>query len=426
MTAKFSVRALAALAIWAIPEAAASVLPATRPPRVGFTDTVTSHVIPMARHDVPGSHDIHLRRRATNVSTSLTNVHDVYYIIDLLVGKEIIPVSIDTGSSDTWMKPDCGLGEGLKGELSGGIVPNVSFGRQYADGTFVEGYFGFEDVTVGGLTAKRQRLGIVNNTYWQGDGRVSGLLGLAYPYMTSLDGPYETQPLYDPVFTTLWKEKLISPMFSIALSRHVDQSPTQSPVDPSLETSYLALGGLPPVSYDEDSWARTPIQDMSTLKAWGITTKEHGLYILTAEAYVYGNANGTFTVTGEGLSRNVSQFPVTIDAGATLTYMPTILAKKLYASFDPPAELIAYGLYYAKCNAKVPQFGVQFGGKIFWMAPEDLLRQSARDPTKEWCRVGVTDSDSIDPILGVTFLNSVVAVFDVEHHEMRFASRTKY
>jgi len=69
---------------------------------------------------------------------------------------------------------------------------------------------------------------------------------------------------------------------------------------------------------------------------------------------------------------------------------------------------------------------VQFGGKIFWMAPEDLLRQSARDPTKEWCRVGITDSDSIDPILGVTFLNNVVAVFDVEHHEMRFASRTKY
>jgi len=199
----------------------------------------------------------------------------------------------------------------------------VSFGRQYADGTFVEGYFGYEDVTVGGLTAKRQRLGIVNSTYWEGDGRVSGLLGLAYPYMTSLDGPYETQPLYDPVFTTLWKEKLISPLFSIALSRHIDQSPTQSPVDPSHVTSYLALGGLPPVGYDDKSWARTPIQDMSALRSWGLTTKEHGLYVLTAEAYVYGNANGTFVVSGEGLPRNSSQFPVTIDAGATLSYMPT-------------------------------------------------------------------------------------------------------
>jgi hypothetical protein len=208
-------------------------------------------------------------------------------------------------------------------------VPNVSFGRQYTDGTFVEGYFGYEDVTIGGLMAKHQRLGIVNSTYWQGDGRVSGLLGLAYPYMTSLDGPYESQPLYDPVFTTLWKEKLITPMFSIALSRHFDQSPKQNPVDPSHTTSYLALGGLPPVSYNEDSWARTPIQDMSALKSWGLTTSEHGLYVLTAEAYVYGNANGTFTVTGQGLPRNESQFPVTIDAGATLTYMPTSECQKV-------------------------------------------------------------------------------------------------
>lgn len=103
MTAKFSARVLAALAIWALPGAVASVLPMARPPRVGFTDAVTSHVVPMVSHDVPGSHDIHLRRRATNVSTSLTNVHDVYYIVNLQVGKEMIPVSIDTGSSDTWM-----------------------------------------------------------------------------------------------------------------------------------------------------------------------------------------------------------------------------------------------------------------------------------------------------------------------------------
>jgi len=100
MTAKFSVRTLAALAICAGSRAAASVLPAAR---LGFTDVVTSHVVPMVSHDVSGTHDLHLRRRSTNVSTSLTNVHDVYYIIDLLVGNETIPVSIDTGSSDTWM-----------------------------------------------------------------------------------------------------------------------------------------------------------------------------------------------------------------------------------------------------------------------------------------------------------------------------------
>jgi hypothetical protein len=33
----------------------------------------------------------------------LKNVHDVYYSIDLEVGNQTVAVSVDTGSSDTWM-----------------------------------------------------------------------------------------------------------------------------------------------------------------------------------------------------------------------------------------------------------------------------------------------------------------------------------
>ena len=72
-------------------------------PVAKFRDTVTSHVVPMRRYPVPHAHYAHLVHRRANVSTSLTNVHDVYYIIDLKVGNQIIPVSVDTGSSDTWM-----------------------------------------------------------------------------------------------------------------------------------------------------------------------------------------------------------------------------------------------------------------------------------------------------------------------------------
>ena len=84
------------------------------------------------------------------------------------------------------------------------------------------------------------------------------------------------------------------------------------------------------------------------------------------------------------------------------------------------------GLFYALCNATVPRFGVQIGDSTFYMAPEDLLRQTVRDPTKERCRIGVTDTDSPPHVLGVSFLTNVVAVFDVGKSEMRFAARTKY
>ncbi len=78
---------------------------ATRPDlRVGFHDAVTTHVVQMQSNPIPNAHENHLRRReARSPITGLTNVHDTYYIIDLLVGNQTISVSVDTGSSDTWM-----------------------------------------------------------------------------------------------------------------------------------------------------------------------------------------------------------------------------------------------------------------------------------------------------------------------------------
>ncbi|KAK3315754.1 aspartic peptidase domain-containing protein [Apodospora peruviana] len=420
-------------------------------------DAVSSHIMPMRAHipsaRAPDYSSPHLRRRG-DVSANLTNVHDIYYIVDIKVGRETIPVSVDTGSSDTWLvqqpyqcvsyywepgkKPDCGLGAGLKGNLSGGLVPDVVFGRAYGDGTFVQGYFGYEDVTVGGLTAHHQRLAIVNYTYWYGDNRVSGLLGLAYPLLTSLDGGEQTKEPYDPIFFTMWKNKLVAePIFSIALSRDEDQTTVAGSKAPitnggQKETSYLALGGLPPVSYDNSTWARTPIQSMDLIDGWAVATKELGMYIIVADAYVFGktahSSNATNAMVPEP-TRNTTRFPVLIDAGSTLSILPTEMVTQLYKSFDPPARYMpGTGLYFAPCNATVPTFGVQIGTQTFYIQPEDLLRQSTRKEDDEgvWCRIGVTDSDYSPWVLGVTFLSNVVAVFDVGLNEMRFATRTKY
>ncbi|KAK0710272.1 aspartic peptidase domain-containing protein [Lasiosphaeria miniovina] len=387
---------------------------AHRPERAAFRDAVTTHYVPMRSHVAAKPQGGARLRRRSNAPANLTNVHDIYYIIDLLVGNQTIPVSVDTGSSDTWMvqhpyqcvsyfwtpggtQPDCGLGDGFAGNLSGGNIPDVIFGRSYTDGTFVQGFFGYENVSIGGLTAAHQRVAIVNLTYWYGDGRTSGLLGLGYPFMTSLNGASQEQPI--------------------------------------AETSFLALGGLPPVSYDAGTWARTPIKPVSAMiDQWGIDSPEQGLYIIDAEAYVYGItnktagvANNTAAVGADGLSKNATQFPIIVDVGSTLTVLPKKLCEDVYNAFSPPAEYLhTTGLFYALCNATVPEFGVQIGGQTFFVAAQDLLRQTARDPSGDYCRVGVTDDDSGPWVLGVTFLNNVVAVFDVGNREMRFAARQKY
>lgn len=71
--------------------------------RAGFTDVVSTHAIPMRKHNLaPSTTHPALHRRA-NGPAQLKNVHDVYYSIDLEVGNQTVAVSVDTGSSDTWM-----------------------------------------------------------------------------------------------------------------------------------------------------------------------------------------------------------------------------------------------------------------------------------------------------------------------------------
>ncbi len=77
-----------------------SLIPARRSV---FGDAVSTHAVPMRKHNVAPS-AIHpaLHRRA-NFPTRLRNILDVYYSIDLELGNQTIAVSVDTGSSDTWM-----------------------------------------------------------------------------------------------------------------------------------------------------------------------------------------------------------------------------------------------------------------------------------------------------------------------------------
>lgn len=100
-----------------------------------------------------------------------------------------------------------------------------------------------------------QEVALVNYSYWFGDSTTSGLMGLAYPLLTSAyegTDPDEdsTQVEYNPIITTMISDGLIEPVFSLALERNSD-------------SGYLALGGLPPVNYTGD-FATTPILMVSS------------------------------------------------------------------------------------------------------------------------------------------------------------------
>jgi hypothetical protein len=62
-------------------------------------------------------------------------------------------------------------------------IDGENFRIEYEDGTDALGDVGYDSVTVGGINLPKQEIAVVENSYWQGDDNVSGVLGLCYPSM---------------------------------------------------------------------------------------------------------------------------------------------------------------------------------------------------------------------------------------------------
>lgn len=92
--------------------------------------------------------------------------------------------------------------------------------------------------------------------------------------------------------------------------------------------------------------------------------------------------------------------------------------------YDPPAVYLDNeGASFAPCDASVPSVGVQIDGTVFYISDADLLVQEVVDPTTGYCLIGPQNGGTDGPyILGDTFMNNVISVFDVGASEIRFAA----
>lgn len=279
------------------------------------------------------------------------------------------------------------------------------------------GDFGREDIQIAGINVYSQQVALVNRAFWIGDLVTSGLLGLAYPLLTSAFKANDptTQVIYDSIFTTMIKEKLVSPVFSLACERNSSGG-------------YLALGGLPPVKAGP-LFGSTPIRKLEILNKTSMLT-HYSFYTIVPDGYIYQGSDRWSGIGSSWWSNlfnwphiNTTQFPVIVDSGTTLLILPTEMTKDIAGLFDPPAVLIASeGAYFAPCNAVVPEVSVVIGGVPFGIAAADLLLQGQTLPNDtSSCLVGFNDGGNGPFTLGDTFLNNVVAVFDVGASEMRFA-----
>lgn len=181
-----------------------------------------AHVMPLRRHDYVNAQGqltargerkarSNLRKRqASQTSTAqlpnftagtTNNVqalkvvgYGAEYSANVQIGGQTVSLIMDTGSADTWMvgsgftcydfdtgypttQSACLFGTPYytpSAAFNSSIIQNQNLNITYGDGEVVTGVFGFDNVTVAGVTV-RQQIAVVKQALWNGDGDAIGL-----------------------------------------------------------------------------------------------------------------------------------------------------------------------------------------------------------------------------------------------------------
>ncbi|KAJ5113349.1 hypothetical protein N7456_001883 [Penicillium angulare] len=363
-------------------------------------------------------------------ATTYGSVFDV----PVTIGNQTFQLLLDTGSSDTYVMEEGFTCVGSDNMIESRDqcqysnrtyhesetyrqIPGQIFGIKYGAGT-ASGRMAYEQVTMGNTTVLSQKVGIANVSQPMGDYISSGLVGLAYPALTSAHPSNHTgnsttywrdRLVYSPLLNTMAEQGQIDPYFSLALA-HTPQNASTS------FGGYITLGGLPPVKHSSH-FSTVPVEITSQLPLWYTSGKKTLSYwSLTVENATYGSS-------ANNLTTNSTSFQVFVDSGNDKSYLPVELADAINARFDPPATKDSSGLYIVDCNAKSPEFGLTIGDQTFFHNGSDLIYKTSDGPCVS--AVGSSESASVDGlnfnIIGVPLLKNVVAVFDFGKDQMRFA-----
>ncbi|KAJ5627517.1 hypothetical protein N7528_004944 [Penicillium herquei] len=376
-------------------------------------------------------------RSSGTTSSLIATEYGTVFDVPVTIGNQTFMLLVDTGSSDTYVmqtgytcvnsssnmvisEADCEYSnKTYHKSKTYRQVHGEFFGVEYGAG-LASGVMAYEQVSMGNITVDRQKVGIANDSNPMGDGVNSGLLGLAYPSLTSAhplndtsnSSYWENRLVYNPLLYTMSDEGLIDPYFSLALA-HTSQNESTS------FGGYMTLGGLPPVPHSSH-FSNVPVEITSDIPLWYTSGKKVRSYWSTTIS------NVTFGSSLNNMTTNSTSFQAFFDSGNYISYLPSAIVDPINALFSPPAVYDSdLELYVVDCAAKTPEFGIYLGDKMFFHNGSDLIYQTGDG----YCVSSLGSSADVSlgditlNIVGVPFLKNVVAVFDFGNDEMRFAKK---
>jgi hypothetical protein len=358
----------------------------------------------------------------------------------ITIGSQTVKGVLDTGSSDLFFIPQdvqCldvvtlkptpnNVCEGffapkLIHDSSFQQIPNVHLNASYGSNSVLFGPVGYDKVSFAGIDVPKQEIALPTTVAANYIGNVTGIIGLAYPRLTSVFsgenlsvdkrcsatvGANNTgcnQQYVWPLLTTIFADGLTPPVFAFALGCGMSYA------------GVMTIGGLPDITDPRVNVTKDSLEVTVPIEKFeGVDDYE--AYVVTVDAFHRSGAP-----TGAGKAQYV------VDTGTIPTIMNETLINDFIKLFDPPAyynETLA--AYLVGCDATAPDFGVEIGGKIFQHNPKDLILDKAGILPNCQLAIQASLAKGTVNILGNLFLKSVLAVFDVGKEQMTFASRLYY
>jgi len=398
---------------------------------------------------VSRSYDISFERRRGNSlversgatgSVSLGDNQDIIYTVPIQLGDTVMPVHLDTGSSDLWVISDacedsaCSLAPELNrypiDSLNrSGVAVTLTYGDSKT-GTFASGPVGTDTATLAGISMGDQQFGAINHTTnpTLQFGAV-GIFGLGFPTGSVIqDGVVNHQfntpdtndafllstPANGPLLSRMAiSQDLEKPMFSISLQRDT--------VEIGGGNGVLSIGKLPDGVNDSDmTWV--PVR-LYTPDEGGVQPPAYAIdevfpfrwEVEIDNVWLDGNILPPSTIPANG---NVSSTKVSalIDTGNSILRGPSDVVQNILNSISTSGHADASSPPVIPCGV-AHNLAFQIGGKMFPVDPANLI-QPLEAGEADSCvanQIVSTDPPSVGALfrwsLGDTFLKSTTVAF---------------
>ncbi|KAI1390936.1 acid protease [Hypoxylon trugodes] len=347
--------------------------------------------------------------------------HQVEYIMEVGIGSEKFYMIPDTGSSDTWIISDgfkcldpfygldipqeeCGFGPLFKGDFPDGKIDNQNLNISYLSGDYLNGPMGFANITVANVTIPKQQFALVDVAAFGGDGVSSGILGLGLRGLTAAfagndprNDSLDNLLNYSPLVETMGASKAADPILSFAMSRDVNRS-------------YIAFGGVPPVKTGE--YTTVPIQKGTTNSG-------------KTDYFYYDIAIDSISWNSSTINQTATNLPnMLVDSGTTINLFPDVVAQAINNAYSPAGQQEDSMVWSVPCDAIPPTLDIVIGGKAIRTHPSSMILPETAAEGSNRCLSGIGAGQPGSFILGDTFMQEIVAVFDVsDKKELKFAQR---